>query len=222
MLVVPKHGLISKVFVRSGMRDEGFMTTTIYCIRHGVTAANKEDRFAGRTDAPLHPEGEAQARAVAARLEAAGIAAVVAGPLVRTVQTARIVADHLGVAVTPLAALNEISIPHWDGLTKAEIRERFGPEEYPTWLDTPERFQVAGCETIAEVQQRVVLAVAALAEEYAGRAVLVVSHLIPLRALLLHHLGLPISAFRSVKVANAQMVRLTMEPGQARGWVEFE
>lgn len=196
------------------------MTTTIYCIRHGITAANKEDRFAGRTDEPLHSEGEAQARAVAERLGGVGIAAVVAGPLTRTQQTGRIIADHLQVGLVTVAALNEISIPHWDGLTKAEIRARFGPE-YPTWLDAPEQFQVAGCETISDVQQRVVPAVAGLAEEYAGRAVLVVSHLIPLRALLLHHLGLPISAFRSIKVANAQVVRLAMEPGQSRGTVDY-
>ena len=195
-------------------------TTTIYLTRHGVTAANKEDRFAGRTDEPLHAEGEAQARGVAERLRGAGLAAVVAGPLARTRQTARVIAEQLGVEVETVSALNEIAISHWDGLTKAAIRARFGPE-YPTWLDTPERFQVAGCETIGDVQQRVVAAVAALAEEYAGRSVLVVSHLIPLRALLLHHLGLPISAFRSVKIANAQLVRLTMEPGGDRGQVEF-
>ena len=196
------------------------MATTIYCIRHGITAANKEDRFAGRTDEPLHPEGEAQARAVAERLGGVGIAAVVAGPLARTQQTGRIIAEQLGVGLVTVAALNEISIPHWDGLTKAEIRARFGAE-YPTWLDAPEQFQVASCETISDVQQRVVPAVAGLAEEYAGRAVLVVSHLIPLRALLLHHLGLPISAFRSIKVANAQVVRLAMGPGQSRGSVDY-
>ncbi|MEW6594497.1 MAG: histidine phosphatase family protein [Thermodesulfobacteriota bacterium] len=197
------------------------MTTTIYLIRHGVTLANKEDRFAGRTDEPLHPEGEAQARAVAERLQGAGIAAVVAGPLMRTQQTAGIIAEHLRVGLVAEAALNEIAIPHWDGLTKTEIRARFGPE-YPTWLDAPDTFRVAGCETIADVQQRVVPAVAAMAQEYAGQSVLVVSHLIPLRALLLHHLGLPISAFRSVKVANAQLVRLELTAGGGRGRVEFE
>ncbi|MEW6501993.1 MAG: histidine phosphatase family protein, partial [Thermodesulfobacteriota bacterium] len=192
----------------------------LYLVRHGITAANKEDRFAGRTDEPLHPEGEAQASAVADRLRGAGISAVVAGPLRRTRETAGIIAEKLGVAVMTLPALDEIAIPHWDGLTKAEIRQRFGPE-YPTWLDTPERFQVAGCESIGDVQQRVVAAVAAMAQEYAGRSVLVVSHLIPLRALLLHHLGQPISAFRSIKIANAQLVRLTMEPGNGQGRVEF-
>lgn len=33
------------------------MTATIYLIRHGTTRANREDRFAGRTDEPLHAEG---------------------------------------------------------------------------------------------------------------------------------------------------------------------
>lgn len=38
------------------------MTATIYLIRHGTTRANREDRFAGRTDEPLHAEGVMQSR----------------------------------------------------------------------------------------------------------------------------------------------------------------
>ena len=194
--------------------------TTLYLIRHGVTGANKEDRFAGRTDEPLHADGERQALQVAGQLQSAQLAAIYAGPLARTRETAQVIAGHLGLPVHVVEALNEIHIPHWDGLTKAEIRTRFGPQ-YPTWLDTPEQFAVAGCETIADVQQRVVAAVAAIATAHGGQAVLVVSHLIPFRALLLHHLGLPISAFRSIKIANAQLVRLVLKADQMRGAVDF-
>ncbi|MDH4321564.1 MAG: histidine phosphatase family protein, partial [Desulfobulbaceae bacterium] len=130
---------------------------TIYLIRHGVTGANKEKRFAGRSQEPLHPDGIEQIGGLAARLGDKGIGRIVAGPLPRTRQSAEIIGDALGVPVATNDAFNEIFLPHWDALTKDEIRARFG-DEYPTWLADPAGFTVAGCETIAAVQQRAVRA----------------------------------------------------------------
>lgn len=186
------------------------MKTTIYLIRHGLTAANKNDVFAGRTQEPLHPEGEAQLAEVGRVLAGLGIGMIFCGPLARTRQSAEIVGDLLCVEVTADEALNEISIPHWDGLTKEAIRAKFG-EEYPTWLADPAGFCVEGCETIAEVQGRAVACVEALFREYCGQSLLVVSHLIVVRALLLHYLARPIADFRAIKVSNAQVARLVRD-----------
>lgn len=186
------------------------MKTTIYLIRHGLTAANKNDVFAGRTQEPLHPEGEAQLADVGRVLAGRGIGRILCGPLARTRQSAQIVGDMLGVEVSADEALNEIRIPHWDGLTKEAIRARFG-EEYPTWLADPAGFCVPGCETIAEVQGRAVACVESLFREYPGQNLLVVSHLIVVRALLLHYLGRPIADFRAIKVGNGQVARLVRD-----------
>ena len=186
------------------------MKTTIYLIRHGLTAANKNDVFAGRTQEPLHPEGEAQLADVARMLAGRGIGRILCGPLARTRQSADIIGDFLGVEVAADEALNEISIPHWDGLTKEAIRARFG-SEYPTWLADPAGFCVQGCETIAQVQGRAVACVESLFREYSGQNLLVVSHLIVVRALLLHYLERPIADFRAIKVGNAQVARLVRD-----------
>lgn len=186
------------------------MKTTIYLIRHGLTAANKGDVFAGRTQEPLHLEGEAQLADVARMLSGRGIGRIFCGPLARTRQSAEIVGDFLGVEVAADEALNEISIPHWDGLTKEAIRAKFGPE-YPTWLADPAGFCVPGCETIAEVQGRAVACVESFFREYCGQSLLVVSHLIVVRALLLHYLARPIADFRAFKVGNAQVARLVRD-----------
>lgn len=186
------------------------MKTTIYLIRHGLTAANKNDVFAGRTQEPLHPEGEAQLADVGRVLAGRGVGRIFCGPLARTRQSAAIVGDMLGVPVAMDEALNEISISHWDGLTKETIRARFGPE-YPTWLADPVGFRVPGCETIAEVQGRAVACVESLFCEYSGQNLLVVSHLIVVRALLLHYLARPIADFRAIKVGNAQVARLVRD-----------
>lgn len=178
---------------------------SLYLLRHGLTAANLEDRFAGRGDEPLLPEGAEQLRGVAASLAGAGIAAICCGPLARTVQSAEVVAEIVAAPIKVVAELNEIRIPHWDGLSKSEIRQRFG-EEYPTWLASPERFQAAGCETLAQVQARAVAAVARLCREHAGADLLLISHLIVLRILLLHGRQLPLADFRSLKIANGQVI----------------
>lgn len=184
--------------------------TTIYLIRHGLTTANKGDVFAGRTQEPLHPEGAAQLAEVGKNLIECGISRIFCSPLARTRQSARIVGELLGVPVEADEALNEISIPHWDGLTKESIRARFGPE-YPTWLADPAGFCVLGCETIAEVQSRAVACLETIFRACPGQSLLVVSHLIVVRALLLHYMARPIEDFRAIKVGNAQVAILSRD-----------
>ena len=191
----------------TGESERANMKTTIYLIRHGLTAANKDDVFAGRTEEPLHPEGAAQLAGVGEMLAGHGISKIFCGPLARTRQSARIVGELLGVPVEADEALTEIKISHWDGLTKEAIRARFGPE-YPTWLDDPACFYVPGCETIAEVQGRAVSCLETLFREYPGQNLLVVSHLIVVRALLLYYLARSIADFRTIKVGNAQVTTL--------------
>ncbi|HIJ89425.1 MAG: histidine phosphatase family protein [Desulfobulbaceae bacterium] len=183
------------------------MKTTIYLIRHGLTAANNDDVFAGRTQEPLHPEGVAQIVAVGKQLAGCGICKIFCGPLARTRQSAGIVADQLNVTVEANEALTEINIPHWDGLKKEMIRARFG-SEYPTWHDDPAGFYVAGCETIGEVQNRAVACMERIFQGYPGQNLLVVSHLIVVRSLLLHYQARPIEDFRAIKVGNAQVSQI--------------
>lgn len=196
------------LFASRPVPDAGSLEVTIYLIRHGLTSANKENRFAGRSEEPLHPEGVAQIEGVARELLAETISRVYCGPLSRTRQSAEIAAGLLSAPVVSRESLNEINIPHWDTLTKDEIRARFG-DEYPTWLDNPAGFYVPGCETIAEVRKRAVDCVEEIFSQSQGEKVLVVTHLIVVRSLLLHYLGKPLDEFRSIKVGNAQVVKLT-------------
>ena len=187
------------------------MTTKIYLLRHGITAANKNDIFAGRSGEELHPEGSAQIAEVGGRLLGTKIGRILCGPLPRTRQSAEILADLLGAELQCSESLDEIALPHWDGLSKTAIREKFGPE-YPTWLATPDTFAVPGCETLAEVQARASQALEQLFAESAGQSALVVSHLIVLRCLVLYYRHLPLSAFRSIKIANGMLIGLTRHP----------
>lgn len=184
------------------------MQTDIYLLRHGATAANLEDRFAGRSDEPLHAQGLAQITAVAAALKGQHLTTIIAGPLQRTRQSAALLGSLTGTPVQVEEVFNEINIPHWDGLTKDEIRARFGAE-YPTWLAQPAAFQLPGCETLAAVQERGVAGLERLMASHGGQRLVVISHLIVLRCLALHYLGQPLADFRKIAIANGALTLLS-------------
>jgi len=176
-------------------------------MRHGMTRANREDRFAGRTDEPLHAEGVMQIKEIGCKLQKIGLAAIYAGPVARTRQSAEILSGMCGIPFAVEAGLTDISLPHWEGLTKEEIRQRFG-SQYPTWKESPESFRVEGCETLADVQQRAVGSVEQIWRQDDGRRVLLVTHLIVACCLILHSSGRPLAHFREIKVANGDVIRL--------------
>jgi probable phosphoglycerate mutase len=159
---------------------QGKPTVTLL-LRHGQTPMSVEKRYAGRTDIPLTEAGVAQAAAAAKRLASARIDAIVASPLQRTVQTAEAVASVTGVPVTTDEGFRETDFGDWDGLTFAEVRERW-PSEMTAWLADP---QIAppGGESFAEVSERVTAALARVLADRAGQRVLIVSHVTPIKTL---------------------------------------
>ena len=179
----------------------------IYLIRHGLTRANLENRFAGRSAEPLCAEGRRQLDELGRGIIPIGLELIFSSPLPRTVQSANIVGRLCGVDVEICPELDEIYIPHWDGLTKDEIRTKYG-RQYPTWLQNPVGFQVDGCENLADVQQRAVALARQIKHDFLNKNILLVTHLIVGRCLVLHDLGMELDHFRSIKIANGQLVSL--------------
>lgn len=180
---------------------------TIILLRHGTTPANLKKKFAGRTEESLHSLGVAEIERVGSLLAPYSIAKIVTGSLSRTIETGTILRRRLMVGATIDRRLDEISIPHWDGLSKIDIRQRFG-RQYPTWLDEPGNFKVAGCETIAEVQRRAAACTEEIFSSYPGQNVLLVSHLIVIRSLVLFYGQMGLHLFRTVEVPNGSLCKL--------------
>lgn len=95
----------------------------VYLIRHALPDFPGGQRMClGRTDIPLGPEGLEQARVMAGNLPP--VTAVYSSPLRRAVQTARAIAEPV-----ILEDLREMDAGEWDGLTFAQIQQRY-PELY--------------------------------------------------------------------------------------------
>src|SRR5262252_759820 len=111
-------GPMSQGSETTGWRAPGAAPTTTLLLRHGQTEMSAERRFAGRGDIPLTSVGLEQAAAVAARLaERGGIDVVLTSPLRRTLRTAEVVADAVGVPLAVDPDLVETDFGEWEGLT---------------------------------------------------------------------------------------------------------
>ena len=150
-------------------------------LRHGQTPMSVQKRYAGRSDVPLTEAGLAQAAAAAKRLSAAAIGAIVASPLQRTVQTAQAVGAVTGLPVTTEDGFRETDFGAWEGLTFAEVRERW-PSEMTAWLADPEVAPPGG-ESFAEVSERVSAALSRVLDGRTGQRILIVSHVTPIKTL---------------------------------------
>jgi len=159
---------------------QGEPTVTVL-LRHGQTPMSVQKRYAGRTDAPLTEVGAQQAAAAAKRLASAGLGVIVTSPLLRTVQTAQAVAAVTGAAVVTDDGFRETDFGAWEGLTFAEVRERW-PAEISAWLADPDVAPPDG-ESFTDVSARVAEALDRVLAARAGQTVLIVSHVTPIKML---------------------------------------
>ncbi|MFF2191856.1 bifunctional RNase H/acid phosphatase [Streptomyces sp. NPDC058157] len=180
---------------------------TFVLLRHGETALTPQKRFSGSggTDPELSPAGRRQAAAVAEALAARGtVQAVVSSPLRRCRETAQAVADRLGLPVTVEEGLRETDFGAWEGLTFAEVRERF-PDDLQAWLDSPKAAPTGGGESFAAVTRRVSATRDRLLSAYAGRTVLLVTHVTPVKTLVRLALGAPPESLFKMELSAASL-----------------
>ena len=122
-------------------------TTELWILRHGETDWSAKGCHTGRSDVPLNAEGEAQARALAGRLPPEGFDQVLSSPMQRALRTAEL-AGLPDVRIEPLAV--EWDYGDFEGLTRAEIRERTGDPGWSVWVSP----RLPHGETLDEVAAR--------------------------------------------------------------------
>jgi ribonuclease H / adenosylcobalamin/alpha-ribazole phosphatase len=152
-------------------------------LRHGQTELSVEKRYSGRGNPPLTDVGTRQAAAAARYLgDRGGVDAVLSSPLQRACDTADAAAKALGLSVDVDDDLIETDFGGWEGMTFREASE-YDPDLHRRWLrDTS--VPPPGGESFDDVAVRVGRAQARIAAEFAGRTVLVVSHVTPIKTLL--------------------------------------
>lgn len=177
--------------------------TTLVLLRHGETALTPQKRFSGTgADPELSERGRWQAARAAEALAARGtIEAIVSSPLGRCRQTAEAVAQRLGLKVREEPGFRETDFGAWEGLTFAEARERT-PDALDAWLTSADAAPPGG-ESFTEVARRVEVARDKTIARYAGRTVLVVTHVTPIKTLVRIALGAPAESMFRMELSAA-------------------
>jgi probable phosphoglycerate mutase len=161
------------------------MLPRVYLARHGETAWTLSGQHTGRTDIPLTPRGEADARRLGERLKGHSFALVLTSPLQRAKRTCELAGFGDRCEIDP--DLREWDYGECEGLTSAEIRKR-----RPDWVLF--RDSCPGGETADQVGDR---ADRVIARVRAGTGdVLLFAHGHLLRILTARWLGLPAAAGR--------------------------
>jgi len=180
----------------------------IYLVRHGETEFNRERRLQGHVDSPLTELGRRQAEAVARGLGAligdAGGWRIAASPLGRTLRTAEIIAERLGITqIEPEPRLIELSWGPWDGRLRAELAQAAPAFAASNWA-----FDAPTGETYAEVCGRLGGWLAGLPPE-GERRVIAVSHGVSGRVLRGLYAGLRAEAMMAHDAPQDAVFRLT-------------
>jgi probable phosphoglycerate mutase len=168
--------------------------TTLIMVRHGRTALTEGRKISGGDgeNPDLSDLGNKDAIEVAIELARVGSsgafgflekpAAVIHSPIKRATQTATKIAQKLGAEQVELADLREIGFGDWDGLTNEELF--VGHEEhYQRWRGSYEVAPPNG-ESLKDFDVRVNRSLDFILENFAGKTVVVVAHVMPIRGLL--------------------------------------
>ena len=182
--------------------------TRLVLVRHGQTALTAARRFSGSdVDGPsLDEAGREQAAQAGHALVGSEAVAVVTSPMLRARETAGIVAEQLGVEATVDEDWRECAFGKWEGLTFAEVGERY-PAELAAWLSSTEAAPPDG-EPLDAMERRVAEARDRVLARYPGQAVVVVTHSMPVRALVRLGLGAPAQALFRMQPAPGSITEL--------------
>lgn len=178
----------------------------IIVIRHGETEWNRLHRFQGRSDIPLNPKGNNQARALALALKNETITAIYSSPLERAIETAH----HIGRfhPSTPLikeSGLMEMDLGDFEGM-EAQRWAREHLDFQKAWEETPATLPMPGGESLREVQQRAVDTLKRISEPYdPDSTLLICSHNFVIISLLCFASKTPLNQFRELRQDNAAL-----------------
>ena len=151
---------------------------TLHFIRHGETDWNAGRRVQGNTDVPLSARGREQAEELAARLADWPIGAIYSSDLRRALETARPLAERLGLEPIVDPILRERNFGAFEGLHDSEV-EALLDDPRTFWRDADTRPEKG--ESRREVWTRITSFLDKLLENPPADEIAIVSHGGPIR-----------------------------------------
>lgn len=184
----------------------------LYLTRHGETEWNRIRKTQGIRDIPLTDLGRIQAEALGQRLkELKTIDVIYCSDLSRARETAEIIGDKLKLKPIPNHFLREVSFGIWEGLSTKEIETRY-PGGLSRWRNDLS-FSPKDGESLLSVQGRISSFIRMVEKEHEENYnnILVVSHAVTTKVLILNLMGIPLNLLTRFKISQASLNLLNIE-----------
>lgn len=156
--------------------------TRLIVVRHGESEANREEIFAGHTDAELTDLGRLQAEKLSRYLENYKIDKIYSSDLKRAYNTAVPTAKKKGIEIEKNPNLREIFAGKWEGEKFGNLFNEYR-ESFSVWLNDIGKARCDGGESTAELKDRIEKEIKKIIKENDGKTIMIVSHGTPIRSL---------------------------------------
>jgi len=175
--------------------------TRLILIRHGETDWNIEGRYQGQADPPLNSRGREQAYQLAEQLNGIGLEVLYTSPLRRAADTAKVIAERLGIPLYVEPRLMEIHQGDWQTRLRSEIEKKY-PNLFRKWQTEPWQVTPPGGEHLSQVQQRVYQAIGDILAMHPKGCVGIVTHRIPIALIKVRYQGMDPDIVRTLHLPN--------------------
>ncbi|MBN2070725.1 MAG: histidine phosphatase family protein [Candidatus Krumholzibacteriota bacterium] len=183
----------------------------LYIVRHGRTDWNDERRVMGLSPVSLNSRGREMVESLGRFLAGEKIGTIYSGTLVRTMETASILASSWDAQIVEEPRLNESPYEKWVGKRYSELEK---DEDFILYSARPTASSFSRNEGIADIQERVLASIDRIArEEKSGRAALV-SHSDVIKPAIAHFLGTGLDSIHRISIANASVSLLDLPAGR--------
>jgi len=195
----------------------------LVAIRHGETLWNTQGLQQGQLNSNLTDLGRAQARALADRLSGEQFDGLYSSDLGRALETARLIADRVGLDVVTVPRLRERNLGILQGISLRQF-EQERPQEYARFRSGDPDYVIPSGESARQRHERCVACATELAGRHAGRRILIVTHGGILDSFFRHALELPLTVPKRFSLFNASFNSFTVTDGQwrLRSWGHVE
>ena len=180
------------------------MTNTIYIVRHGQTEWNLLGKTQGHGNSDLTPKGIEQAELLADSMTKYPIDYIYSSDLGRAYQTAEIIRNKLNIEVEKTEALREMNFGTWEGRIIKDIIEE-DPELYKMWRNEPHIAKIPQGETLSQIKERTDAFIKEINEKYDGKHIVLVTHSLCARIMLLSFLDSDVKNIYRINQANTAL-----------------
>jgi broad specificity phosphatase PhoE len=186
--------------------------TRLIMIRHGKTKANKEARISSLANIELNDEGREQVKKLSKRLKNMKIDVLYSSPLLRTRQTAEIIAHQTGLEIIEDADLREFDFGQISNKTIEEVKID-SPQIYDEiilWMNTKfgagvKRPEIPCAEEISDFEERIDRFSQMILKKHPSQIVAAVMHMATIKGFMSVLFGPPIEQHLNFGPFNASI-----------------